>query len=131
MPASRPSDRQADPALLASVRSEASSVPGVLDVEKLRVRKLGLEYLVDIHVQNETLSLLRASAQLLLLDAYAGLDAERATLAERVAELRRVRREREALEGDERELARQLDLLQFQIEEIGEQIAGWMQSSRG
>ena len=76
-------------------------------------------HLVDIHGQNENLSLLRASAQLLLLDAYAGLDAERATLAERVAELRRVRREREALEGDERELARQLDLLQFQIEEIG------------
>ncbi|HEY3107562.1 MAG TPA: DNA repair protein RecN [Chloroflexota bacterium] len=76
-------------------------------------------HLVDIHGQNENLSLLRVSAQLLLLDAYAGLDAERAALAERVAELRRVRREREALGRDERELARQVDLLQFQIEEIG------------
>jgi DNA repair protein RecN (Recombination protein N) len=76
-------------------------------------------HLVDIHGQNENLSLLRANAQLLLLDAYAGLDAERAAVGERVAELRRVRREREALSRDERELARQLDLLQFQVDEIG------------
>jgi cation diffusion facilitator family transporter len=44
-------DRQADPALLAEVRREASAVPGVRAVEKLRVRKVGLEYLVDIHIE--------------------------------------------------------------------------------
>ncbi len=44
-------DRQADPELLAEVRKEALAVPGVLGVEKLFVRKTGLEYLVDIHVE--------------------------------------------------------------------------------
>jgi cation diffusion facilitator family transporter len=44
-------DRQAPPEILAKVRSAASSVPGVLGVEKLRVRKAGLEYLVDIHIE--------------------------------------------------------------------------------
>jgi len=44
-------DRQADPDVLDSVRSRALAVPGVLGVETLRVRKVGLEYLVDIHVE--------------------------------------------------------------------------------
>ena len=44
-------DRQAGPDLLGSVRREALEVAGVRDVEKLRVRKAGLEYLVDIHVE--------------------------------------------------------------------------------
>ena len=44
-------DRQADPAVLGAVRREALAVPGVLDVETLRVRRAGLEYLVDIHVE--------------------------------------------------------------------------------
>jgi DNA repair protein RecN (Recombination protein N) len=74
--------------------------------------------LVDIHGQTDNLSLLRASAQLLLLDAFGGLDAERQAVAERVGELRRARRERESLQRDERELARTLDLLRFQADEI-------------
>jgi cation diffusion facilitator family transporter len=44
-------DRQADPELLSAVRGEALAVEGVLGVETLRVRKVGLEYLVDIHVE--------------------------------------------------------------------------------
>jgi cation diffusion facilitator family transporter len=44
-------DRQADPELLQTVRREATAVPGVRGVEKLRARKTGLEYLVDIHVE--------------------------------------------------------------------------------
>jgi cation diffusion facilitator family transporter len=44
-------DRQADPEILETVRREASAVPGVLGIEKLLVRKSGLEYLVDIHVE--------------------------------------------------------------------------------
>jgi cation diffusion facilitator family transporter len=44
-------DRQADPALLDAVRAEALAVEGVMGVETLRVRKVGLEYLVDIHVE--------------------------------------------------------------------------------
>ncbi len=44
-------DRQADPDLLDAVRAEALAVEGVMGVETLRVRKVGLEYLVDIHVE--------------------------------------------------------------------------------
>ncbi len=44
-------DRQADPEILEAVRREALAVPGVAGVEKLLVRKSGLEYLVDIHVE--------------------------------------------------------------------------------
>ena len=44
-------DRQAKPELLGSVRGQALKVLGVRGVEKLRVRKAGLEYLVDIHIK--------------------------------------------------------------------------------
>ena len=44
-------DRQAGPEMIDSVRGESLAVAGVLGVEKLRVRKVGLEYLVDIHVE--------------------------------------------------------------------------------
>ncbi|MGE0431264.1 MAG: cation diffusion facilitator family transporter [Planctomycetota bacterium] len=44
-------DSQADDARVASVRAEAAAVAGVADIEKLFVRKSGLEYFVDIHVE--------------------------------------------------------------------------------
>jgi cation diffusion facilitator family transporter len=44
-------DRQAEPELLEAVKLEALAVEGVEGVETLRVRKVGLEYLVDIHVE--------------------------------------------------------------------------------
>jgi divalent metal cation (Fe/Co/Zn/Cd) transporter len=44
-------DRQAEPELLEAVRLEALAVRGVRNVEKLLVRKTGIEYLVDIHVE--------------------------------------------------------------------------------
>ncbi|WP_376792972.1 DNA repair protein RecN [Thermoflexus sp.] len=76
------------------------------------------QVLVDIHGQTEHLSLLRAREQLELLDRYAGVGELRAALAERVARWRAVRREIEQLRQDEREKARRVDLLRFQIEEI-------------
>jgi cation diffusion facilitator family transporter len=44
-------DRQADPELLERVRRLAREVPGVRGIEKLYVRKSGLEHFVDIHVE--------------------------------------------------------------------------------
>lgn len=44
-------DVQADDHLVSDVRHTAANVPGVRAVEKLWVRKTGLEYLVDIHIQ--------------------------------------------------------------------------------
>ena len=36
---------------VSEVRLQSSAVAGVLGVKKLRVRRAGLEYLVDIHVE--------------------------------------------------------------------------------
>ncbi len=44
-------DPQADEQLVAQIRDTALQVPGVRHVETLRVRKTGLEYLADIHIQ--------------------------------------------------------------------------------
>jgi len=44
-------DRQADAEFVEMIRGEAQAVPGVKGVEKLLVRKAGLEYLVDIHIE--------------------------------------------------------------------------------
>ncbi len=46
-------DQQADGATVKQVREIAESVGGVQAVEKLRVRKSGLEYFIEIHVQVE------------------------------------------------------------------------------
>jgi divalent metal cation (Fe/Co/Zn/Cd) transporter len=35
---------------LRSIRRTARSVPGVIDVEKCRARKMGLDFYVDLHV---------------------------------------------------------------------------------
>ena len=44
-------DQQADPETVAEVRKVASEVERVKEIEKLRVRKSGLEYFIEIHVQ--------------------------------------------------------------------------------
>jgi cation diffusion facilitator family transporter len=44
-------DRMPGDAVLGPVERAARGVPGVLDVEKLVVRKAGMSYFVDIHVQ--------------------------------------------------------------------------------
>lgn len=46
-------DQQADKETVALVRSVASNVDAVADVEKLRVRKSGLEFFAEIHIQVE------------------------------------------------------------------------------
>ncbi len=76
------------------------------------------ERLVDIHGQSEHLSLLRPANHVDLLDRYTGILPEREALAAIVAELREVRDRLAALDRDERELARRVDLLRFQAEEI-------------
>lgn len=44
-------DPQADAKLVQQIRSTAEETPGVRQVEKLWVRKTGMEYLADIHIQ--------------------------------------------------------------------------------
>lgn len=81
--------------------------------------KLG-ERLVDIHGQSDHLTLLRPANHIDMLDRYAGLTAAREALTVIVAELRDVRARLASLDHDERELARRIDLLRFQVEEIAE-----------
>jgi DNA repair protein RecN (Recombination protein N) len=61
---------------------------------------------------------LRVKEHVHLLDRYAGLDDERRQLAERVRALRTLRAEIETLLSAERDRARRVDQLKFQIEEI-------------
>lgn len=44
-------DRQAEPELLRAVAAEAQRVEGVVAVESLRLRKSGLEYFADLHLE--------------------------------------------------------------------------------
>ena len=74
--------------------------------------------LVDIHGQTEHISLLRVAEHIGYLDGYAGIAEQRARFAATVSELRRARRELDALVQGEREMARRVDLLRFQIGEI-------------
>ena len=44
-------DQQADDEMVDAIRQAARKVPGVRGVEKLRVRRSGMEYFADIHVE--------------------------------------------------------------------------------
>ncbi|OGN99124.1 MAG: DNA repair protein RecN [Chloroflexi bacterium RBG_13_51_18] len=74
--------------------------------------------MVDIHGQSEHLSLLNKSHHLEYLDAYAHTLEKRHAFAAKVVELHQMDREIQSLTKDERELARQTELLNFQIDEI-------------
>lgn len=76
------------------------------------------DLLVDIHGQSEHLSLFRVDEHVELLDRYAVSAPRRAEVAALVGELRRVRRERDALRAAQADAARRLDLLRYQVEEI-------------
>jgi len=74
--------------------------------------------LVDIHGQSEHLSLMQVRQHQHFLDRYAGLQNQREKLAAEVRQLRKVRQELADLLRDEQYLARRLDQLSFQTEEI-------------
>jgi DNA repair protein RecN (Recombination protein N) len=76
------------------------------------------ERLVDIHGQTEHLSLMRVREHIDLLDRFGNLWPQREEVAELVQQLRAVRHELDGLRRDERELARRVDLLQYQVNEI-------------
>jgi DNA repair protein RecN (Recombination protein N) len=84
----------------------------------LRVLQQLGESLVDIHGQSEHLSLKNVRTHIDYLDRFANLWDLRTRVAEKVAQIMGARRELETLLRDERELARRVDLLKFQVEEI-------------
>ena len=76
------------------------------------------QLLVDIHGQGDHLSLLRVREHVELLDRYAGHGPLRAEMAALVSAVRQTRASLAALRRDERELARRIDLLTYQVQEI-------------
>jgi DNA repair protein RecN (Recombination protein N) len=111
-----------DPALLILARELRREGRNVCRVNgravSLRVLSAIGQYLVDIHGQTEHLSLMRVGEHVDLLDRYGELWPLRNRVADLVQQLQAVRRELTALRRDERELARRVDLLQYQVSEI-------------
>jgi DNA repair protein RecN (Recombination protein N) len=75
-------------------------------------------YLIDLHGQHEHQSLLRPETHIGLLDDFGGLEAFVQSYRNRYLAVEDLVRQRKALIARERELARQKELYEFQIEEI-------------
>lgn len=76
------------------------------------------ELLVDVHGQHDHQFLLKPGNQLLMLDRYAGCEAEREAFAKVYGQLRGLRERREALKASQTLRRQQLELYMFQAEEI-------------
>ena len=84
----------------------------------LRLLNTLAQHLVDIHGQNQHLSLLRVREQMDILDQYGGLWPLRTEVAELARRLTEARRELDRLRRDEQELAQRVDFLRYQVGEI-------------
>ena len=78
------------------------------------------EGLVDMHGPHDHQSLLHPAKQLAILDAFGGLEAEREAFGGLVRRHTALVAEKSALIVDEKNYAQQLDLLRFQVREIGD-----------
>ncbi|MDP7012804.1 MAG: DNA repair protein RecN [Verrucomicrobiota bacterium] len=76
------------------------------------------EWLVDIHGPHDHQSLLKAARQLDILDAYGGLEKQRAAFAALVNRQSTLAAQKAELIVDEDAYASELDLLRFQVAEI-------------
>jgi DNA repair protein RecN (Recombination protein N) len=76
------------------------------------------EWLVDMHGPHDHQSLLHAGKQLLILDAFGGLEKSREEFGELVRRHAVLENEKSALIVDEKTYAQQLDLLRFQVQEV-------------
>jgi DNA repair protein RecN (Recombination protein N) len=76
------------------------------------------EWLVDMHGPHDHQSLLHASKQLAILDAFGGLEKDRVAFGEIVRRRDTLETEKSLLIVDEKTYAQQLDLLRFQVQEI-------------
>ncbi len=101
--------------LFASGRTSVS-ING-LPATNAMVRQVG-ERLVDIHGQHDHQHLLKPANQLQVLDAFARCDQTRERFATCLAELRQMRRMREELAAGSDLRRQQLELYEFQADEI-------------
>ncbi len=111
-----------DPALLLLAREVRREGRNVCRVNgravSLKVLSGVGQFLVDIHGQTEHLSLMRVGEHVDLLDRYGDLWSLRNEVESLVRQFHGVRGELASLRRDERELARRVDLLQYQVREI-------------
>ena len=84
----------------------------------LRLLSTLAQHLVDIHGQNQHLSLLRVREHMDILDKYGGLWQLRTEVAEGVRQLTEVRQELDRLRKDDEERAQRVDFLRYQAGEI-------------
>lgn len=87
-------------------------------VSTAQLRDLG-DLLIDIHGQHAHQSLLRANAQRDLLDAYGGHTAKADAAAAAFRAFRDLDQRLSSLEAASQDRAARLDLLRFQVEELG------------
>lgn len=76
------------------------------------------DLLVDIHGPHDHQSLLSTDFQLDVLDAFGQLTDQRAAYIKAYTSYRDLQAQRHALDGDDQSVARQIDLLRFQCDEI-------------
>ena len=84
----------------------------------LRLLSTLAQHLVDIHGQNQHLSLLRVREHMDILDKYGGLWQLRTDVAEWARQLTEVSQELDRLRKDEEEVAQRVDFLRYQVGEI-------------
>lgn len=77
------------------------------------------ELAFEVHGQGESFALARPQAQMDALDQFAGALEIRALYENQLASLRVLEEERDSILAEERERARTIDVLSFQVEEIG------------
>ncbi|MCK5849381.1 MAG: DNA repair protein RecN [Kiritimatiellae bacterium] len=80
-------------------------------------KRLG-DFLVDMHGPHDHQSLLNREFQLDSLDAFGHLNTPRAVYEELYIEMLGLENEKHALDGDDSDVAQQIDMLAFQIKEI-------------
>ena len=106
-------------ALSRELRKDGRNIPRIngRTVNLATLRELG-SYLVDIHGQSEHLSLLNVRQHLGLLDRFAHCENLLDSYGLEYKKLQGVRRELKELRQSEQEASRQIELLQFQLNEI-------------
>ena len=85
----------------------------------LRLLNTLAEHLVDIHGQNQHLSLFRVREHMDILDRYGGLWQLRTQVEKQVRQLLEVRRELDRLRKEDQDIAQRMDFLKYQVAEIG------------
>ncbi|MCC6487265.1 MAG: DNA repair protein RecN [Candidatus Hydrogenedentes bacterium] len=101
--------------ITADGRSRAYAGGALVPVSVLA--RIGDE-LVDLHGQHEHQSLLKPDRQLDLLDAFGSTEHDAADVEQLVSELRKAEQELADLEKDDRERARRVEFLRFEVSEI-------------